>query len=247
MKKIGSCLLVLFLLVGCNAKKSIEVEYANSNHNKIVEEVLKGKLDKKETQTLFEQENSIDVYYELLEDDQVELTVVNNIDGYYFSGEIDLDACPYKLSVTGLAPNGYVSQTMECPNFEDQSKYQFTGSLLYRSDDSKYDVKYEIYSYQDNMNLFDYVLDLDEIVASDLKELASYLYTENVLLNYQGEMWVRVYPKEAYDEAYKLDSEAGWNNLDKNYLKGRIWIDAANDIAEVYIGDELIDRINFAK
>ena len=94
-----------------------------------------------------------------------------------------------------------------------------------------------------------YSLDLKEITNDDLKAFVNFLYTESVLANYEGEMWVRVYPKEAYDKAYNTDTDAAWNELDTKYLAGKIWIDSENALAEIYhpTKDELIERINFAK
>lgn len=96
--------------------------------------------------------------------------------------------------------------------------------------------------------MFDYLLKLDEITNDYLVKLSDFLYVENILGNYKGEMWIRVYPMDKYEETYEKNTEEAWNDLDSNYIAGKIWLDTANDIAEVYSkDDELVERINYAK
>lgn len=246
MKKL-LCLLALFMLFGCSSKESVEVDYVHSNHKEIAEKVLGNALGKEETQKAFDAEESLEVYYE--EDgDNVKLVLLNKMD-YYFTGNVEFDVCPFKIDVVGLAPNGYASKTIECPEFTESSEFVFTGKLYSRKEEYEYNVKYESYYYEDDETLYDYSLDLKEITNDDLKAFVNFLYTESVLANYEGEMWVRVYPKEAYDKAYNTDTDAAWNELDTKYLAGKIWIDSENALAEIYhpTKDELIERINFAK
>ena len=246
MKKL-LCLLALFMLFGCSSKETVEVDYVHSNHKEIAEKILGNALSKEETQKAFDSSESLEVYYEEAENN-VTLVLLNKMD-YYFTGKVDFDVCPFKIEVTGLAPNGYASKTIECPDFDENSEFVFTGKLYSRKEEYEYNVKYESYYYEDDDTLYDYALDLKEITNADLKDFANYLYTESVLSNYEGEMWIRVYPKEAYDQAYNIDTEAAWNELDTKYLAGKIWIDSETALAEIYDSktDELIERINFAK
>ena len=103
-------------------------------------------------------------------------------------------------------------------------------------------------NYEDDEEMFDYLLKLDTITNEHLIELSDFLYVENVLGNYEGEMWIRVYPMDKYEETYEKNTEEAWNELDSKYIAGKIWLDVANDIAEVYSkDDELVERINYAK
>ena len=89
---------------------------------------------------------------------------------------------------------------------------------------------------------------VNSLTNKHLIELTDFLYTENILSNYDGEMWIRVYPMDKYEETYEKNTEESWNELDSNYIAGKIWLDTANDIAEVYSkDDELVERINYAK
>ncbi|WP_294561399.1 hypothetical protein [uncultured Traorella sp.] len=247
MKKLAA-VVALCLLAGCSSKETIEVDYVHPNHNEIAEQVLGEPLGKDETQEIFESTESVDVYYEVVDDTQVTLSIFNNMD-YYYTGTVDLDACEFQLSVTGLAPYSYASKTVECPNFAEDSEFTFTGTLYNRNDENAYTTPFEAYYYEDDDTLYDYTLDLslEEINEDELKKLANYLYTENILSNYAGEMWVRVYPKTAYDEAYGMNTDEAWNKLDSESFVATIWVDAENDIAEIYDGQtsELIERINY--
>lgn len=245
MKKILT-VLALCLLAGCSGgKESVEVDYVHSNHLDIAAKVLGNPLGKDETKEIFDTTESIDLYYDREDDENVKLTIYNNMD-YYYTGSVELEACEFKLTVTGLAPNSYASKTLQCPEFVDDDEFSYEGQLSKRNDEYAYDTSFEIYWYEDDDTLFDYVLDLEEIKEDDLKALANYLYTENVLGNFEGETWVRVYPKAAYDAAYELNTDAGWNQLDSEAFAGTIWVDAQNDIAEIYGTDQtLIERINF--
>ena len=247
MKKL-LCLLALFMLFGCSSKETVEADYVHSNHNEVAKKVLGDALSKSETQAIFDSNETLEVYYEQVDDNNVTLVLVNNMD-YYFTGKIEFDACKLAVSVTGLAPNGYASKTIECPEFDDKSEFIYTGNLYTRNEEYAYNVKHESYYYEDDETLYDYALDLEEITNDDLKEFVNYLYTESILANYEGEMWIRVYPKKPYDNAYKVDNEATWNELDTKYLAGRIWLDAESSMAEIYhpTKDELIERVNFAK
>jgi len=247
MKKL-LCLLALFMLFGCASKEFVEVDYVHSNHKEIAEEVLGDALSKGETKKVFDSSESLEVYYEEANGDDVTLVLINKMD-YYFTGQVQFDVCPFRIGVTGLAPGGYASTTIECPDFTENSEFVFNGKLYSRKDEYKYDVKYESFYYEDDETLYDYSLDLKEISKDDLKEFVEYLYTENVLMNHEGEMWIRVYPKEAYDKAYNADTEAAWNELDTKFLAGIVWIDSENALAEIYDSktEEVIERINFAK
>ena len=107
MKKLAA-VVALCLLAGCSSKETIEVDYVHPNHNEIAEQVLGEPLGKDETQEIFESTESVDVYYEVVDDTQVTLSIFNNMD-YYYTGTVDLDACEFQLSVTGLAPYSYAS------------------------------------------------------------------------------------------------------------------------------------------
>lgn len=247
MKKLIT-VLALCLLAGCSSKETIEVDYVHANHNDVAEKVLGEPVGKDETSEIFEGSENVDVYYEVVDDNQVTLSVFNNMD-YYYTGTVDLEACDFQLSVTGLAPYSYASKTVECPNFAEDSEFTFTGTLYERNDENAYTTPFEIYYYEDDETIYDYVLDLslEEITEDELKKLADYLYTENILSNYEGELWVRVYPKAPYDEAYNANTDEAWNQLDSESFVGTIWVDAENDIAEIYDGKttELIERINY--
>lgn len=240
-------LLTLFLLVGCRSKETVELDYVYPNHREIADKVLVA-LDKKKTkEILYDDENSFDVLYSQLDDSKVEFSIINYTD-YYFSGVIDFDVCEFKLSFETIVPNGEASKTIECPNFVEDSSYSFIGELYERKDEYKFDIEYGYYFYEEDEEMFDYLLKLDQISNEHLIELADFLYIENILGNYKGEMWIRVYPMEKYEEVYEINTEAAWNDLDSNYIAGKIWLDTANDIAEVYSkDDELIERINYAK
>lgn len=247
MKKLLTAL-ALCLLAGCSQKETIEVDYVHSNHADIVDQVLGDPLGKDETQKIFDSTESVDLYYDIVDENQVTLSIFNNME-YYYTGTVELDACDFRLSVSGLAPYTYASKTIECPGFVEDSEFTFTGQLFERNEENAYKTAYEVYYYEDDDTLYDYVLDLADITEDELKALAGFLYTENILGNYEGEMWIRVYPKAAYDEAYSTNTDEAWNNLDANYTAGRIWVDAENDIAEIYAGtsSDLIARINFRK
>lgn len=246
MKKL-LILLALCILTGCNNKETVEVNYAYSNHKEISKSTLV-EIDKKESdKILFENKESVDVFYTKLEDSNVEFSIVNYTD-YYYSGEIDFDVCEFKISFDAIIPNGEVSQTISCPNFEEDSEYSYTGQLYERNEEYKFDVEYDYYIYEDDEEMFDYLLKLDTITNEHLIKLSDFLYIENILGNYEGEMWIRVYPMEKYEETYEKNTEEAWNELDSNYIAGKIWLDTANDIAEVYSkDDELVERINYAK
>lgn len=246
MKKIG-LLFCLCLLVGCS-KNNVEVDYVYDTHSKTVENVLIPIDKEKSNEILYEDEDSIDVFYEVENDSKVKFTVFNYTD-YYYTGDIEFDVCEYKVSFEGVAPYSYVSKSIECPKFEKESEYTYSGQLYERNEEYAFDIAYECYFYEDDDTLFDYVLDKDEISNDDLKELAKFIYTENILSNHEGEMWVRVYPMKKYEEAYEKNTQEAWNELDSQYIAGKIWIDTENDIAEIYSGieAELIERINYAK
>lgn len=246
MKKL-CVLLTLLMLVGCQSKESVDVNYVYSNRHDLVESALV-EIDKDQSdEILFENSDSIDVYYTKLEDSQVEFSIVNYTD-YYYSGEIDFDVCEFKISFEAIAPYGEVSQTINCPNFEEDSEYTYTGKLYERNDEYKFDIEYDYYIYEDDEEMFDFLLNLENISNDDLIELSDFLYVENILSNYEGEMWIRVYPMDKYEETYEKNTEEAWNDLDTNYIAGKIWLDTANDIAEVYSSDdELVERINYAK
>lgn len=249
MKKLF-VLLIICILAGCNSKESIEVNYVYENHNEIVKKVLE-KIDKEESERiLFEENDSFDVFFEKSKEDknQVIFTVFNATD-YYFSGEIDFEVCEFKMSFNGLAPFSNASQTISCPEFVEESSYTYTGELYQRKEEYAFSTPYEFYIYEDDETLFDYTLDLEKITNEDLKDLAEFIYLENILSNYEGEKWIRVYPQEEYLDAYEKNTDDVWNMLDRKYVAGRIWIDTENDIAEIYSGieNELIERINFAK
>lgn len=246
MKKLF-LLLALCLLAGCSRKETVEVNYIYPNHKEIVEKTLV-KIDEKESdKILFEDEGSIDVFYTKLEDSKVEFSIVNYTD-YYYSGSIDFDVCEFKISFEGIAPHGEVSQTIECPNFVEDGEYSFNGQLYERKDEYKFNIEYDFYRYEEDEEMFDFLLKLDTITNENLVELTNFLYIENILGNYEGEMWIRVYPMDKYEETYEINTEAAWNELDTKHIAGKIWLDSANDIAEVYSNtDELIERINYAK
>ncbi len=246
MKKI-LVLFTLCLLVGCMGKKTVEVNYAYSNHHEVVEKTLVKIDSKKSDEILFDGIDSVDVFYKKLDGNQVEFSIVNYTD-YYYSGEVDFDVCEFKISFEAIVPKGEVSQVIECPNFKEDSSYSFNGQLYERNDDYQFDIEYEVYFYEDDETLFDYVLNLDVISDEDLIQLSHFVYIENILGNYEGEMWIRVYPMGKYKEAYELNTPEAWNDLDANYVVGKIWIDTENDIAEIYTAnDELIERVNYAK
>lgn len=246
MKKIW-ILLFLCILVGCQSKRSVEVDYVYPNHREIAESTLVKIDEKTSDKILFDDNESVDVFYTKLEDSNVEFSIVNYTD-YYYSGEIDFDVCEFKISFDAIIPYGEVSQTISCPNFVEDSEYSYYGQLYERNEEHKFDIEYDYYIYEDDEEMFDYLLKLDTITNEHLIELSDFLYVENVLGNYEGEMWIRVYPMDKYEETYEKNTEEAWNELDSNYIAGKIWLDTANDIAEVYSkDDELVERINYAK
>lgn len=244
MKKFLA-VLALCLLAGCSSK-GIEVDYVHPNHIDIAKKVLGDPLGKDETQKLLNKTDSVELYYDIIDENQINLSVFNNMD-YYYSGDVEVEVCKLKLTVTGLAPYTYASKTVDCPEFVEDTDFIYSGELFNRNDEYAYDVDYEVYYYEDDDTLYDYALDLGTITNDDLKDLANFLYIENILGNYKGEMWVRVYPKAPYDEAYAAQTEEAWNTLDSEHIAGRIWVDAENDMAEIYAGtsSDLIERINF--
>ena len=246
MKKL-LLLLTLCLLAGCSSKESIEVNYAYDNHHELAESVLV-EIDKKQSdEILFKSNEAVEVYYTKLEDTKVEFSIINNTE-YYYSGNVDFDVCDFKVSFEAIVPHGEVSQTIECPNFKEDSQYTYTGQLYERNDDNKFDVEYDYYQYIDDEEMFDYLLKSEDITDEQLIELSDFLYIENILGNYEGEMWIRIYPMEKYKETYELNTEAAWNELDSKYIAGKIWLDTANSIAEVYSKeDKLVERINYAQ
>lgn len=238
-------LLSLLLLLGCSSKETVETEYFNSNHNEIVKDLLGEPLRKDETSKIFDESEAIDVYYDWVDEKKITLTIVNNMD-YYYTGTVNFEVCPYSVSTMGLAPNGYASATIECPEFIEDGDFTYNGTLFERKEEHQYNVGIETYYYEDNDTLFDYVLDLEKITSEDIKKLADYLYTESVMMNYEDEMNINIYPKDAYDKAYETNTEEAWNELDKNYYSGRIWLDANSDFAEMYDAkDKLIERLNY--
>lgn len=246
MKKL-LILLFLCILAGCQSKATIEVDYVYPNHREIVESTLVKIDEKTSDKILFDDNDSVDVFYTKLKDSNVEFSIVNHTD-YYYSGEIDFDVCEFKISFDAIVPHGEVSQTISCPNFDEDSEYSYYGQLYERNEEHKFDIEHDYYIYEDDEEMFDYLLKLDDITNKHLIELTDFLYTENILSNYDGEMWIRVYPMDKYEETYEKNTEESWNELDSNYIAGKIWLDTANDIAEVYSkDDELVERINYAK
>lgn len=240
-------ILMLFLLAGCG-KESIETTYANAHHNEIAEKVLSSDaVEKKKADEIFKSDASLDVYLNKKDETMMEVTLYNNMD-YYFTGEVEFDFCEYKVNTTGLAPYGYTSAEIECPNYidGDEAEFRFSGKLYERNADNDYDTGIEIYYYEDNEDLFDYVLDLDKIQYEDMKKLTEYLYTESVLMNYEYEMTIKVYPIKPYKETYNAGNSDAWIQLDEESLAGKIWLDANSDFAEIYDADGvMIERINF--
>lgn len=245
MKKL-SILVALLLLVGCgSSKETVETEYNNKNHNEIVKTLIGDPLDKDKTKEIFDKSGSVDVYYEKVNETDVTLTIVNNMD-YYYTGTIDFEVCPFSVTTTALAPNGYASATIECPEFVEDDEFTYNGTLHERNEENAYNVSIESYYYEDNDELFDYVLDLEEVTLDDVKELAKYLYTESLMMNYESEMVVKVYPKAAYDVAFEASTEEAWNKLDEESMAGRIWLDVNSDFAEIYdVNGDLVERINY--
>ena len=245
MKKILA-VLALCLLAGCSGKETIEADYVYSNHNDIVDQVLGDPLDKDEALKILDGDDSIELYYDNADDEQIILYVFNNMD-YYYTGTIELDACEFKLSVSGMAPHTHVTKTVECPEFEEDSQFSYNGQLFERNEENAYRTAYEVFGYEEDDTLYDYVLNLTDISDDELKALAHFLYTEIILGNYEGEMWVRVYPKDAYDEAIDKNTDEAWNDLDANHTAGKILIDAENKFAEIYKGNssELLEKIDF--
>lgn len=245
MRKIW-IILVLCLLAGCQNKETVEVNSIYSNRHEVVEETLTP-IDEKESEEIISNEQSFDVFYDRVDESKVEFSIVNYTD-YYYSGEIDFDVCEFKISFEAIVPKGEVSQTIECPNFKEDSGYSYTGQLYERNEGNRLNVEYNYYVYEEDEKLFDYLLNVDEITNEHLIELSNFLYVENILGNVETEMWIRVYPMEQYEETYRINTEAAWNDLDSNYVAGKIYLDTVNDLAEVYSKDDtLIKRINYAK
>ena len=156
MKKI-LMLLTLFLLAGCQNKESVEVDYVYSNHNEVAENVLVPIDKKQSSEILFENNESVDVFYTVLEDSKVEFSIVNYTD-YYYSGDIDFDVCEFKISFEAITPHGEVSKTIECPNFKEDSAYSYIGQLYERNEKHQFDIEYNYYVYEDDEEMFDYLL-----------------------------------------------------------------------------------------
>lgn len=237
--------LALCILAGCSSKETVEVDYYNEKHNEIVDKILGNALGKDETRKVFEETDAIDVYYEKKDEGKVVLTLFNNMD-YYYTGKVDFKVCPVAVSVKGLAPYGYANAEISCPDFVEDGEFTYEGQLFERNDDYKYETEFESYYYEEDDTIFDYALKLETISNEDIKELAKYLYSENVLSNYDGEMWVKVYPFEAYETAFNDGSETAWNELDANFMAAKLWIDASNDFVEIYAPNgTLIERVNY--
>lgn len=245
MKKLVF-LTAFLLLAGCSSKDEVEVEYIHENREEIVDKILGNSLSDEETQKIFDSGNSIDVYYERLDENQIKLTVQNNME-YYYTGSVDFEVCPYKLKVTALPSDSYLSQVIECPDFVDDSEYTYEGKLYSRNEENAYSIQYEKVAYEDNEAWFDYALDLslDEINVDEMRKLTKFIYEENVLSNYDGEMFVGVYPLEPYNETYDENSSEAWNRLDSEYLAGMVWVDTNNAVGEIYDKDgNFVERMN---
>lgn len=226
------------LLCACSAKyESVEVDYLNPNRDKVIKEVLKSKpISKAHAQKVFDNINTtIQVYYDDPVNDEYTIQVVNMSD-YYYTGYVAFPECEKQIELKALPPLSSHTASFACSVFDVDADFEYRGDLYERKEDKDFTVPMEVYYYEENDMIYDYVLDSDAIDEAMIRSLADYLYTESVLTNLDGTYNMYVFAKSDYD--------AG--NYEDEHIKGMIWLDQVNDLAEIYSGDgSLLERINY--
>lgn len=228
------------LLCACSSGskyETVEIEYLNPNRDKVISEVLQSKpIAKTETKKILDDRNTtIEVYYDDPVNDEYTIQVVNLSD-YYFTGHVDFPECEKSINVKALPPKSGDFATFVCPAFDADADFEYDGDLYERTEEAAFNVEMDIYYFEEDDTIYDYVLDSDNIDAEMIRSLADYLYTESVLGNLEGTFNMYVFAKSDYD--------AG--NYTDEYIKAVIWLDQANDLAEIYANDgSLVERINY--
>ena len=228
------------LLCACSSGskfESVDIVYLNPNHDKVMSEVLQSKpIAKTEAQKVFSDPNTtIEVYYDDPVNDEYRIRVVNLSD-YYFTGHVDFPECEKSINVKALPPMSGDFATIVCPAFDADADFEYDGDLYERTEEAAFNVPMEIYYFEEDDTVYDYVLDSDSIDAEMIRSLADYLYTESVLANLEGTYNMYVFAKSDYDA----------NNFGDDAIKAVIWLDQVNDMAEIYANDgSLVERINY--
>lgn len=240
--KTLSVLSMAALLCACSSGskyETVEIEYLNPNRDKVISEVLQSKpIAKTEAQKIFNDPNTtIEIYYDDPVNDEYRIQVVNLSD-YYFTGHVDFPECEKSISVKALPPMSGDFATIACPAFDADADFEYDGDLYERTEEAAFNVEMDIYYFEEDHTVYDYVLDSDNIDAEMIRSLADYLYTESVLGNLEGVYNMYVFAKSDYDAGNYADE----------YIKAMIWLDQANDLAEIYANDgSLVERINYRK
>lgn len=240
--KTLSVLSMAALLCACSSGskyETVEIEYLNPNRDKVISEVLQSKpIAKTEAQKIFDDPSTtIEVYYDDPVNDEYTIQVVNLSD-YYFTGHVDFPECEKSISVKALPPKSGDFATFACPAFDADADFEYDGDLYDRTEEAAFDVEMDIYYFEEDNTVYDYVLDSDNVDAEMIRSLADYLYTESVLGNLEGTYNMYVFAKSDYDAGNYADE----------YIKAMIWLDQANDLAEIYANDgSLVERINYRK
>lgn len=240
--KTLSVLSMAALLCACSSGskyETVEIEYLNPNRDKVISEVLQSKpIAKTEAQKIFDDPNTtIEVYYDDPVNDEYTIQVVNLSD-YYFTGHVDFPECEKSVSVKALPPLSGDFATFTCPAFDVDADFEYDGDLYERTEEAAFNVEMDVYYFEEDDTVYDYVLDSDNIDAEMIRAFADYLYTESVLGNLEGTYNMYVFAKSDYD--------AG--NYGEEYIKAMVWLDQANDLVEIYANDgSLVERINYRK
>lgn len=240
--KTLSVLSMAALLCACSSGskyETVEIEYLNPNRDKVISEVLQSKpIAKTEAQKIFDNPSTtIEVYYDDPVNDEYRIQVVNLSD-YYFTGHVDFPECEKSINVKALPPKSGDFATFACPAFDADADFEYDGDLYDRTEEAAFNVEMDIYYFEEDDTVYDYVLDSDNVDADMIRSLADYLYTESVLGNLEGTYNMYVFAKSDYDAGNYADE----------YIKAMIWLDQANDLAEIYANDgSLVERINYRK
>lgn len=240
--KTLSVLSMAALLCACSSGskyETVEIEYLNPNRDKVISEVLQSKpIAKTEAQKIFDNPSTtIEVYYDDPVNDEYRIQVVNLSD-YYFTGHVDFPECEKSINVKALPPKSSDFATFACPAFDADADFEYDGDLYDRTEEAAFNVEMDIYYFEEDDTVYDYVLDSDNVDADMIRSLADYLYTESVLGNLEGTYNMYVFAKSDYDAGNYADE----------YIKAMIWLDQANDLAEIYANDgSLVERINYRK
>ena len=101
--------------------------------------------------------------------------------------------------VKALPPMSGDFATIVCPAFDADADFEYDGDLYERTEEAAFNVPMEIYYFEEDDTVYDYVLDSDSIDAEMIRSLADYLYTESVLANLEGTYNMYVFAKSDYD------------------------------------------------